>query len=313
MSATARAQAHGATGSISPRVRALHGSRVARGVPRSTPAFGEDLAWRLDRFNKFLLAASPVARVTTGVAREVCRTLGLSRAAFLHSNCSSRWVKGGAGYGLDSSLLRSVSEPFESSRWIEDCVVNGRPGYTLSAAQGPAVPMKYVKLFKLGPLLCVPVIDSAGPVAVMLVDRRGAPFAVNEELLRAAASVGTSLGLALEAAKSYASLNPAGELTLALSSRQRQMLSLLSRGLSNKEIATATGLSVFTVRDYVSSLLRSLDVTSRSAAVARGWELGLLAADGAAEMRVAPSCESCPGPTALQMSDSNAPPVALGF
>lgn len=253
-------------------------ARVKPGVD----AFGvapSSLVWRLDRFNKFLLAASPVARVTAGIAKEACRALGFTRAAYLHANLNMRRVRGGTGYGLDPSLLRGVSEPFESSPWMVACMARGRPGFTLSAAHGPVLPIEYVELFKLGPLLCVPVIDSSGPIAVMLFDRRGAPFGISEELLSAAASVGKSLGLALEAARSYGGGSAGGESAPLLSSRQRQMLSLLSRGLSNKEMATATGLSVFTVRDYVSSLLRCFDVDSRSAAVARGWELGLLGFD----------------------------------
>ncbi len=248
--------------------------------PVAAPQPGESLAWRLDRFNKFLLAASPVARVTSGIAREACRALGFTRAAYLHANLGMRRVRGGAGYGLDPALLRGVSEPFESSPWIVACMAKRQPGFTLSAAHGPVLPTEYVKRFQLGPLLCVPVVDSAGPTAVRLFDRRGAPFGVSGELLGAAASVGQSLGLALEAARSYGSAGGGGETPL-LSARQRQMLSLLSRGLSNKEMATATGLSVFTVRDYVSSLLRCLEVDSRSAAVARGWELGLLGFDQA--------------------------------
>lgn len=240
---------------------------------------GEALVWRLDRFNKFLLAASPVARVTAGIAKEACRALGFTRGAYLHANLNMRRIKGGAGYGLDQTLLRGVSGPFESSPWILACMASGRPAFTLSAAHGPVLPIEYVEAFKLGPLLCVPVSDSSGPIAAMLFDRRGAPFGISEELLSAAASVGKSLGLALEAARSYGSGSGGGEPAPLLSSRQRQMLSLLSRGLSNKEMATATGLSVFTVRDYVSSLLRRFDVDSRSAAVARGWELGLLGFD----------------------------------
>jgi DNA-binding CsgD family transcriptional regulator len=257
---------------------ALAEGALRRSAARPRPT-GEGFAWRLDRFNKFLLMASPVARVTAGVAKEACQALGFTRAAFLHANLNLRRVRGGAGHGLDATLLRGVSEPFESSPWMLACMASGRPGFTLSAAHGPVLPIEYVERFKLGPLLCVPVIGSVAPVAVMLFDRRGAPFGVSDELLNAAASVGKSLGLALEAARSYGSASPGGTRAPLLSSRQRQMLTLLSRGLSNKEMATATGLSVFTVRDYVSSLLRCFGVDSRSAAVARGWELGLLGYD----------------------------------
>ena len=277
----ARARPAGDVSSVPPPSLAVAGSMgLPGGAVRSRPpAPGEELVWRLDRFNKFLLVASPVARVTAGIAREACRALGFTRTAFLHANLNMRRVRGGAGHGLDPSLLRRVSEPFESSPWILACMASGRPGFTLSAAHGPVVPIEYVERFQLGPLLCVPISDSSGPVAVMLFDRRGAPFGVSEVLLSAAASVGKSLGLALEAARSYGSGSAGGEPAPLLSKRQRQMLALLSRGLSNKEMATATGLSVFTVRDYVSSLLRCFDVDSRSAVVARGWELGLLGVD----------------------------------
>ncbi len=254
-------------------------SRPPAGAWRSAPSLAEGLAWRLDTFNKFLLAASPVSRMTAAVGREACRTLGFSRVAFLRVNWHVRRVRGGAGYGVDSSALGRITEPFESSPWILDCAVSGRPAFALNVRHGPLLPMRYVELFSLGPLLCVPVIDSAGPAAVMLLDRRGEPFGVTDELLRAAMSVGQSLGLALEAAKGYRSRSAGAEQLPLLSARQLQMLGMLSRGMSNKEIATATGLSAFTVRDHVSSLLHSLDVASRSAAVARGWELGLLGAD----------------------------------
>ncbi len=265
---------------VSSSARALSAwSGAPAGARRSTPSFDDGLAWRLDAFNKFLLVASPVSRVTAAVGREACHTLGFSRVAFLRVNWHVRRIRGATGYGLNPTMLGAISEPFESSPWIEGCAISGQPAFALNVGHGPLLPIRYVELFRLGPLLCVPVIDGAGPVAVMLLDRRGEPFGVTDELLRAAACVGKSLGLALEAAKGYGTRRAGADQLPALTARQCQTLRLLSRGLSNKEIATATGLSVFTVRDHVSGVLHSLDVPSRSAAVTRGWELGLLGAD----------------------------------
>lgn len=265
---------------VSSRARSLPAwNGPPAGARQSTRRSGDELPWRLDAFNKFLLVASPVSRVTAAVGREACHTLGFSRVAFLRVNWHVRRIRGAAGYGLNPTILGGISEPFESSPWIEGCAISGRPAFALNVSHGPLLPMRYVELFRLGPLLCVPVINGAGPVAVMLLDRRGEPFGVTDELLRAAACVGKSLGLALEAARTYGGRSVGREQLPVLSARQRQMLGLLSRGLSNKEIATATGLSVFTVRDHVSNLLHRLDVASRSAAVARGWELGLFGVD----------------------------------
>lgn len=245
-------------------------------LPRLRSPERPQLLWSLDAFNKFLLSAAPLPRFTSGLGKEVCTTLGLSRMVYLHIDFNTRRAKAASGYGLDARCLTRIDEPFEAGPWIEACLTSGRPSHTSNAKRGPAVPMRYVTMFGIGPLLCVPVSDSRGPFGAMLLDRHGSDFSVSDELIEAARAVGLSIGLALESAAAARSHPGNGsDWELHLTPRERQMLRLLSRGLSNKQIAAATGLSVFTVRDYVSSLLRCLDVTSRSAAVARSWELGL--------------------------------------
>ena len=49
-----------------------------------------------------------------------------------------------------------------------------------------------------------------------------------------------------------------------LGPRHLQVLELILEGLSNQEIATATGLSLGTIKNYVSVILLALDVDSRS-------------------------------------------------
>lgn len=54
---------------------------------------------------------------------------------------------------------------------------------------------------------------------------------------------------------------------LGLTNRQQQLVALLARGLSNKEIAEALNLSQFTVKNHVRRIIRQLNAPSRYAAV----------------------------------------------
>lgn len=61
----------------------------------------------------------------------------------------------------------------------------------------------------------------------------------------------------------------------ALSARETEVLQLVERGCTNRDIAETTGLSRFTVEGYIKAIYRKLAVRSRTSAVhaakARGW------------------------------------------
>ena len=62
---------------------------------------------------------------------------------------------------------------------------------------------------------------------------------------------------------------------LGLSTRQRQVLSLLVQGLTNKEIARRLDLAAQTIKAHISAALRALNVTNRTQAVIAVSQLGL--------------------------------------
>lgn len=61
-----------------------------------------------------------------------------------------------------------------------------------------------------------------------------------------------------------------------LSERESEILQLVARGFSNREIAELTALSRFTIEGYTKSIYRKLAVNSRTAAVFEAKAMGLL-------------------------------------
>ena len=62
----------------------------------------------------------------------------------------------------------------------------------------------------------------------------------------------------------------------ALTARERDILAMISQGLSNKHIARTLTISPETVKSHVKHIFLKLVVSTRAAAVSRGGALGLL-------------------------------------
>jgi DNA-binding NarL/FixJ family response regulator len=64
-----------------------------------------------------------------------------------------------------------------------------------------------------------------------------------------------------------------------LSPRERQVLTLAARGLTNRAIGMELGISPWTVREHLGSAYRRLGVDCRTAAVVVAWQRGLIELD----------------------------------
>ncbi len=69
---------------------------------------------------------------------------------------------------------------------------------------------------------------------------------------------------------------PASDRPTQLTARELEVLRLIARGMSNREIAEANGTSEGTVKNQTSSILQKLGVRDRTRAVLKAAELGLL-------------------------------------
>jgi DNA-binding NarL/FixJ family response regulator len=61
---------------------------------------------------------------------------------------------------------------------------------------------------------------------------------------------------------------------LQLSAREREVLQLLARGMTNREIGRQLYISAYTVKEHVSNILIKLQATDRTQAAVLGLQLG---------------------------------------
>ncbi|MEU9349340.1 response regulator transcription factor [Streptomyces sp. NPDC048278] len=118
----------------------------------------------------------------------------------------------------------------------------------------------------------LPAIE-AGATGYLLKD------APREELfngVRAAAQGRTVLSPAVASRLVSAVRTPTAPANEPLSTRERQVLTLVARGTSNREIARELFISEATVKTHLTHLYTKLGVNDRAAAVATGYQRGIL-------------------------------------
>ena len=69
---------------------------------------------------------------------------------------------------------------------------------------------------------------------------------------------------------------PSTEIYVTLTVKEKEVLTLLAKGLTNNEISLVLNVTVGTVKTHLINIFGKLDVTTRSKAVVRAVELGLL-------------------------------------
>ena len=107
--------------------------------------------------------------------------------------------------------------------------------------------------------------------------------ATAEELVAGVLAVGEGLwvgapSLVAELMRLPRSRESLGEDSLIepLTAREKEVLQLMAQGLANKQIALSLSISEHTVKFHLSSLYAKLGISSRTEAVKRGIELGLI-------------------------------------
>ena len=170
-------------------------------------------------------------------------------------------------------------------RWVDRCVVASDPEEAMAAAERLKPHVALVDLFlgersgaelceairKVSPSTRVLLISGVGWISPQAARTAGASGFVSkdwsaDEVAMAVRMVGK--GMTVFGRQEEAPSVP-------LSAREREVLTLIASGATNREIAAQLYLSPHTVKEHASSLYRKLGVKNRAEAARRAERLGL--------------------------------------
>jgi len=170
-------------------------------------------------------------------------------------------------------------------RWVERCVVAADPEEGLATAERLKPHVALVDLFlgeRSGAELCEAIRSASPKTRVLLISGIGwiSPQAAKaagasgfvskdwsaDEVAMAVRMVGK--GMTVFGRQEEAPATP-------LSDREREVLTLIASGATNREIAERLYLSPHTVKEHASALYRKLGVKNRAEATRRAERLGL--------------------------------------
>lgn len=143
------------------------------------------------------------------------------------------------------------------------------------------LPELYVKKFGLGSLIIVPIyVPEEGKIigGVILDQGQGSHFTVDTSLFPALMKFGQSSGELLskfiKADIKKQDLH-AGD-SVSLSPRETEIIKLLADGASTAEAALKLYLSEFTVRDYISNIMKRLNAQNRTEVAVKAIRMGII-------------------------------------
>jgi DNA-binding NarL/FixJ family response regulator len=170
--------------------------------------------------------------------------------------------------------------------WIGKCVAAATPDQTLEAARRHQPDVALIDLFlgrRSGAELCEPVREVSPRTRVLLISGAGW---ISPEAARAAGAAGfISKDWSAEEVANAVRMVGRGMTVFApqsegpavqLSAREREVLELIGRGETNREIAARLFLSHHTIKDHTTALYRKLGVRNRVEAARRAEQLGLV-------------------------------------
>ncbi|MFC0270573.1 response regulator transcription factor [Metabacillus herbersteinensis] len=150
---------------------------------------------------------------------------------------------------------------------VHQAVTINQPQYLDMTKSKGLFPEKYIQRFELTSLVIIPISQLNNVFGCVFIDRYTGKHPFNKNEIN---RLSDYFQIILD------SPNSEKTPTHKLSKREIEALQFLANGYSLKEMASTMKISEFTVRDYLSSVVRKLAVKHRSEAVAVGLRRGII-------------------------------------
>ncbi|GAA4552806.1 LuxR C-terminal-related transcriptional regulator [Pseudonocardia xishanensis] len=172
-----------------------------------------------------------------------------------------RGVRLAAGHGLGGRVV-AQERPLAVRDYVEDPLITHRYDAIIRAE-------------RLRAFAAVPVIVGRRPVAVLYASQR-APQENLDRVLDVVTREARALEQELVVTDLLRRLAPDGHGPVDLTRRERDVLTLLAAGMSDRAAAETLGIGLYTVKGHVKSLLAKLHATNRLEAVVTARRQNLL-------------------------------------
>lgn len=148
--------------------------------------------------------------------------------------------------------------------------IRGGRGSSSRAEEGKLVKQLHQLRAKILNALSKPNGQNQGTPVCELLPLRGTTFSLRGIVLEGAGQEEAPVMILIEPIQERAGSSPSAPADeIKLTKREEEICNLISRGLINKEIASALGIGVHTVKDHVKNIMKKLKASSRAGIVAK--------------------------------------------
>ena len=240
-------------------------------------------------FNEWIIKSQTLEQSVENICFGFDEFLPFERCALFRFSNSEQVAIGVYAHHLDDEMVREIREQIinipaltyylNRLKPVGNELRNFQPIYIEDAKVG--FPEKFIEQFNLGSLLIVPIYvpEEGKMIGGILLDKGpGEKFERDRSLYPALMKFGQSAGeLLLKFINPEPSLKQSdSDLNLSFSPREVEVIKLLAEGASTTEAAVQLYLSEYTVRDYISTIMRRLNAKNRTEVVVKAIRMGII-------------------------------------